>query len=178
MRQGLKRIRQSMRRKGRWPVTITAALLLLVLYALIFGFSGQDGEESGNLSLTISEKCVEVINSLAGKPWSGQRMERLALYFEHPLRKLAHFTEYACMGILVWALWRPWIRKGKRLAVLTVIWVFVSASLDEIHQFFVPGRYCSFGDVLLDTCGGFFGMLLCLLSLKLRAYLQRDTASL
>ena len=169
----MKHIRRSMKGKSKWTVTIAASLLLFWLYILIFGFSGQDGEESGNLSLTISEKCVEVINSLAGNPWSGQRMESIALYFEHPLRKLAHFTEYACMGILVYVLWSPWIKKGKGLTALTVAWVFVSAALDEVHQFFVPGRYCSFWDVLLDTWGGFCGVLLCLLLLKVRRYLRR-----
>ncbi len=27
------------------------------------------------------------------------------------------------------------------------------AVLDEIHQFFIPGRFCSFQDVLADTAG-------------------------
>lgn len=33
-----------------------AAILLVLLYRLIFVFSGQDGEESGSLSAMISEK--------------------------------------------------------------------------------------------------------------------------
>jgi VanZ family protein len=89
-------------------------------------------------------------------------VDSLAEYFEHPVRKLAHFTEYAGMGVLVWWLLNGWIRKKKNLYFLVVGWVFVSAAADEFHQYFVPGRYASFWDVLLDTCGGAFGLLLCI----------------
>lgn len=36
-------------------VSVMAAILLVLLYRLIFVFSGQDGEESGSLSAMISE---------------------------------------------------------------------------------------------------------------------------
>ena len=88
-------------------------------------------------------------------------MKHLTEWFEHPLRKLAHFSEYACMGILLYVLWSQWIRRGRRLYLLIGAWLFVSAALDEFHQFFVPGRYCSLKDVLLDTCGGITGMFVC-----------------
>lgn len=144
-------------------ITVPAAILLLALYIVIFGFSAQDGEQSGNISRLISEKCVEFFNSLSGKRWSALFMENMAEYFEHPVRKLAHFSEYACMGVLVYVIWSQWLGKGKKLYLLTVVWVFASASADEFHQLFVPGRYGSIADVLLDTCGGAFGMFACLI---------------
>ncbi len=160
-------------RKKKILVTVPAAVLLLALYVLIFGFSAQDGERSGSLSQMISEKCVELLNSLSGRNWTEGFMRDLAAYFEHPLRKLAHFSEYACMGILLYILWSQWIRKGRKLYLLIVLWVFCSAGLDEFHQLFVPGRYGSFADVLLDTCGGAFGMLLCAVMARLTACFQR-----
>lgn len=163
-------------RKKKIGITVLAAVLLLVLYVLIFGFSAQDGEQSGSLSQMISEKCVELLNNLAGKNWTEGFMRELAEYFEHPLRKLAHFSEYACMGILLYLLWSQWIRKGRRLYLLIVLWVFCSAGLDEFHQLFVPGRWGSFWDVLLDTCGGTFGMLLCIAAGRLAAGLRRRRA--
>ncbi len=45
-------------RKKKIGITVLAAVLLLVLYVLIFGFSAQDGEQSGSISQIISEKCV------------------------------------------------------------------------------------------------------------------------
>lgn len=142
-------------------MTGVTALLLGFLYYAIFFFSGQDGEQSGSLSQMISEKCVEFLHSLSGADWNAAALDRLAEYFEHPIRKLAHFSEYACMGILVYVLWSQWMRRGRRLRLLTVGWVFVSAACDEFHQFFVPGRYASLADVLLDSCGGAFGMCVC-----------------
>lgn len=159
-------------KRRKQAVTIVAALLLSLLYSTIFSFSGQDGEQSGSLSLMISEKCVEFVNSISGKQWSQAVISSMAVYFEHPIRKLAHFSEYACMGVLVYIMWRPWRERGRGLYLLTLLWVFVSAAADEFHQLFVPDRYGSFADVLLDTLGGSFGMLLCIvveLLLKRRA---------
>lgn len=144
-------------------MTVAAGALLALLYLVIFSFSAQDGEQSGSLSMMISEKCAEILNSLSGKHWSEAVLAGWAEYFEHPLRKLAHFSEYACMGVLVYILWSQWMRRGKGLYLLTVLWVFVSAAGDEFHQLFVPERYGSFADVLLDTCGGAFGMLFCIM---------------
>ena len=148
-------------------ITVPAAILLLALYTVIFGFSAQDAEQSGSLSLRISEGCVELLNALTGGHLSGQ-LDELALYFEHPVRKLAHFGEYMCVGVLVYLVWSPWLKKGRGLYCLVVLWVFVSGGCDEIHQFFVPGRYCSFADVCLDTVGGAFGLFLCLLAARVR----------
>lgn len=147
--------------KKKIAVTVPAAVLLLALYMLIFGFSAQDGESSGTLSRLISERCVEIFNHLSGGHWTEGFRDGLAEYFEHPLRKLAHFAEYACMGILLYILWSQWIEKGRRLYLLILLWVFFSAAGDELHQLFVPERWGSFWDVLLDTCGGAFGILFC-----------------
>lgn len=154
--------------RKKYVITVLAGILLLALYLIIFGFSAQDGEQSGSLSQLISEKCVVLINNLSGRHWSEVFMANLAEYFEHPIRKLAHFSEYACMGILVYGLWSQWLQRGRRLYLLTVIWVFVSAAADEFHQLFVPGRYGCFADVCLDTCGGAFGMLVCVIIGKIR----------
>lgn len=134
-------------------------ILLLLLYIVIFCFSSQDGEESSNLSYSVSKSCVEVANTLSGGHWSISFRAQLAEYFEHPIRKLAHFTEYACMGILVYGIWVYRIPHRRRLFLLTVGWVFVSAAADEFHQLFVSGRSSSPLDVCLDTAGGIFGVL-------------------
>ena len=126
-----------------------AAILLVLLYRLIFVFSGQDGEESGSLSAMISEKCAELLNAISGKHWTQNVLDSMAAYFEHPIRKLAHFSEYACMGVLLYGVWRPWKERGRKLYLLIVCWVFVSAGADEFHQLFIPGRYGCFADVVL-----------------------------
>ena len=146
--------------RKKFCLTGILLFLLVLLYILIFSFSDQDSETSGNLSLTISQKCVELVEVVIRKQWTYTFKQELAAYFEHPIRKLAHFCEYACMGILVYSILAQWMACGKRRSWLTIVWVFVSAAADEFHQLFVPGRYGSFADVLLDTCGCFFGIVL------------------
>ena len=34
------------------------------------------------------------------------------------------------------------------------------ACSDELHQLFVPGRFCAFKDVMIDSSGAFVGILL------------------
>ncbi len=154
-------------REKKIAVSVMAAILLFFLYTVIFRFSAQDGEQSGSLSRMLSEKCVTLINSLAGEKWTDVFMQNMISYFENPIRKLAHFTEYTCMGTCVYIMLRPWIKKGKSLYLSVIIWVFLSAVVDEIHQLYVPNRHGSFADVCLDTCGGVFAILLCIFVEKL-----------
>lgn len=155
-------------RKIRMAVSFLAATFLLLLYFGIFFLSGQDGETSGSLSHRVTEVIVEQISRFAGRGWTWEFRDSMVAYWEHPVRKLAHFSEYAVMGILVYLLLRPWRPKNKKLYLLVILWVFVSASLDEGHQLMVEGRYASFMDVFLDTAGGGFGTLVCALADHLR----------
>jgi len=169
--------------KRKILITVITGFLLVGLYSVIFSFSAQDAEESGSLSRMISEKCVEFFNHLSGNPWSDAVMEGFAEYFEHPIRKLAHFCEYALMGVLLFGIWYPWVglavaesgvkksssffKKLPKLVKIIVPWVFVSAAFDEIHQLFIPGRCGNIWDVLLDTTGGCFGLACCVLMVKI-----------
>lgn len=155
------------RMNSKQAVTIVAAVMLFLLYVMIFSFSAQDAEQSGGLSHRISETCVEVVEDVAGKNWTDVVKKQLIDSFEHPIRKMAHFTEYCWMGILVYVMWRPWLERGRRLYWLIPVWVFLSAAGDEFHQLFVPGRHAGIEDVLLDTCGGLFGMILCICAEKI-----------
>lgn len=150
-----------------------AALLLFFLYCMIFSFSDQNGEQSGGLSYRISEYCVEIVNALLGGHWTQGVTADSVAYWEHPIRKLAHLLEYACMGVLVYTMWRPWRDRGHRLYLLVIVWVFTSAAGDELHQRFIPGRYGSFWDVLLDTAGGVCGVLFCVMLERIGMKLYR-----
>lgn len=147
--------------KNKRCILVVAGILLITLYGLIFSFSEQTGEESGSLSYTISRLGVELWDKLTGGNLTEKLMDELAMYFEHPLRKAAHFAEYAVMGVLVYSILYCLVEKHKRRFWLCLLWVFLSAAADELHQYFVPGRWGSLADVLLDTCGGATGALAC-----------------
>ena len=67
------------------------------------------------------------------------------------LRKGAHLTEYAVLGVL---LYRALGREPLALAV-----GIAYAATDELHQYFVPGRHASPVDVAIDAVGVAAGML-------------------
>jgi VanZ family protein len=67
------------------------------------------------------------------------------------LRKLAHLTEYAILGALLWrALGRPW---------LAILIGGIYATSDEFHQHFVRGRHAAWYDVVIDTVGVTIGVV-------------------
>lgn len=80
-------------------------------------------------------------------------------------RKCAHLTEYAILGLLVWrAVRKP--SKSKRRpwswneAGFAVLFVALYAASDEIHQLFIPTRYATVHDVIIDTTGAMLGLFL------------------
>ena len=72
------------------------------------------------------------------------------------LRKIAHFTEFAALGVLL--SWRSgMLRKQKHIPFL---WGAAAACVDEGIQLLTPGRASQLSDVLLDCCGVATGLLL------------------
>src|ERR687889_239449 len=67
------------------------------------------------------------------------------------LRKGAHITEYAILGLL---LYRALEREALALAA-----GIAYAATDELHQHFVSGRHASPVDVAIDAVGVSLGML-------------------
>ena len=167
-------------KKRKLIVSAVAIVLLGVLYSVIFSFSGQDAEQSGSISTKVSQTVVEVADRLTFRHWTESVKRDLANDLEHPVRKAAHFTEYLLMAMLLFLLWTQWIPRNKRFYALIIVWVFLSAAADEFHQRFVPGRSGNLPDVLLDTCGGIFGILICLwgISVVRRIRIRRNKSTL
>jgi VanZ family protein len=67
------------------------------------------------------------------------------------LRKLAHVTEYAVLGVLL-------ARALPELGALAAGLAY--AVTDEVHQHFVPGRHAALLDVAIDATGVLIGILL------------------
>ena len=69
------------------------------------------------------------------------------------LRKLAHFSEFACLGLL--AAWLFAMYRSKKALILrnALLTGFLAACADELIQLFSPGRCSSPVDVGIDTAG-------------------------
>ena len=72
------------------------------------------------------------------------------------LRKIAHFTEFTALGLLLG--WLVRLLRKKRWYPLPL--GMAAACLDETIQLFVPGRGPSLRDVGIDSCGVLTGIVL------------------
>jgi len=52
------------------------------------------------------------------------------------------------------------VRFEKKQVVVIILSVLVYAALDELHQYFVPGRSCTMYDWITDGFGALMGFLL------------------
>ena len=163
---------QKENRKFKIGITIVLGLLLVCCYVVIFLFSADNAEDSSAISRKLAEALVRFYHTVfegdsgGGIQGTGMGFNETELV-EKLIRKLAHFTEYMILGILSYLLAKTWIKQRKICVAVVAIQLFVSAGLDEFHQSFVPGRYASFWDVLLDTAGGMTGVLLVILFINL-----------
>lgn len=150
-------------------ITVIAVCLLIAVYIMIFLFSADDAAESSSLSVAVTRKLMNLYYHF----FSGNNNAVLTVPVvtddaEAIVRKMAHFTEYMAVGFLSFGIAVMWMQRIKAGIVAVTLQVFLSAGLDEIHQYFVPGRYASFRDVLIDTAGGIAGIMIVFLMYKIR----------
>lgn len=141
---------------------IVLIILLLGIFYIIFGFSSQNGEKSSGLSKKVTEIIVEKILKT-----SKEENQNIMNSLEVIIRKLAHFSIYTILGLLLMGLISTYNIEEKKRIYITMIIGILYASSDEIHQSFIPGRSAQVTDVMIDTIGVASGMCLILLLLKI-----------
>ena len=131
-------------------------IIIIIWMIVIFLFSNQPSDESSNLSNSfINNTIVKVYEITHGEIVKEKREEILNKY-SYPVRKLAHFTIYFILGLLSIVFFKDF---NKQYILYSLLLCFIYACFDEFHQYFVPGRYCSFFDVLIDTLGSSFSII-------------------
>ena len=138
-------------------------VLTFLWVGVIFSFSLQTGEVSGDMSSSILQKmiswaAVEVFEEIG--PITQIQWDFLHLI----LRKCAHFTEFAILGML--STFTLFQTKVARKAVLAIGFCMAIASMDETLQLFVDGRVGSVMDVLIDVAGAGVGVLAVIIGKK------------
>lgn len=73
-------------------------------------------------------------------------------------RKAAHIIAYFILGILAFNIIRAYNLNTKRAILFSILFAFLYAVSDEIHQLFVPGRSGEIRDVLIDTTAAALGV--------------------
>jgi VanZ family protein len=135
-------------------------LLSLTTFLTISFFSSQQGYQSASTSTRFSKMIVEEWNRIFHLALSEDNRNLLISWVYEPVRKLAHITEYAILAIILYFLINQFTRKRRIVILMTFIILFLLASMDEIHQLFIPLRGAKFSDVLIDSIGGLVGISL------------------
>jgi len=128
------------------------ALITLLIMLFIFIQSALPGDLSGKESGMIAVFLAKFF---------GKNQALFSVF----VRKAAHFTEYALLGISMFLYVIECLRERKRPvggAWYVIVWAAGTfyAATDEFHQLFVPGRSGQISDVLIDSAGALGGILL------------------
>ncbi len=120
-------------------------LILLIVFVTTFWFSAKPGRESANQSSQLLIKAGVVSPEDVAK-----RTKKYRVWYRR-IRKTAHFSLYFVAGVGAF-----FLTGSVRRSVLIA---FIMGGIDEIHQYFVPGRGAQFTDVLIDILGGTTGAI-------------------
>lgn len=123
--------------------------LCCVLIALNLALIWGNSTLPGGVSMELSDGFLALLS---------QGLPALAVIGSILIRKLAHFSEFACLGLLLGWLLSP--EGGFRGFAAPALLGTLAACADETIQRFVPGRESSLIDVWIDIFGVCAGILL------------------
>lgn len=129
---------------------------MLAVMVIIYWFSAMEGDESTDTSGLFLRAIAKIAESLSKHELSNDALGAMHLI----IRKCAHFSEYAVLGISAMYALTKLVRSRFLLILFSEIISFLYACTDEWHQYHVPGRYGTFSDVLIDSAGAITGILL------------------
>ena len=140
-------------KKSNRKKEIILAVLIVLWLAVIWGHSFMSGESSGDESSFFKNLLEPFLELFVGK----------GNVTDHLVRKIAHFSEFAVLGVL----FESMIQVKKREHFLNQSFIFFAsvsvAVADESIQLISPDRGPSVKDVLLDSAGAASGILITLL---------------
>ncbi len=139
-------------------------IILLILLGLtfytIFQFSNEDATASSSRSSIVMRKIIDIFPYT--RNLSEKTKEKIVEKSQPIIRKLAHFSIYMVVGILIMAFISTYrLLLWKKLVISIGVGVLYAIS-DEYHQSFVPGRSAELRDVIIDTSGVIMGILIVL----------------
>ena len=132
-----------------------AATLCCML--VIFLFSSHEAGKSGEMSESLTLGLVGTFWRIFAQ--AGQEIpEQLLAILELILRKTAHLFLFYVLALCVTNTIRQITENKKRIFWISLCWCSLYAAIDEVHQYFVPGRSAMWQDWLIDTIGVLLGI--------------------
>lgn len=135
---------------------ILSVILLIIWLGIIFSLSNQTGEVSGSASNGIIYSILENIYELFNL--NKNNLIELVNIIENPIRELMHSFEYLILAILFISVLVNFNIDNK--IIITILFTFIAASFDEIHQLFIKGRSFEYLDIFMDMVGCFLAIII------------------
>lgn len=157
---------------GRVLLRNLAGALAIVWMCVIFAFSAQEKEESGEVSASFTYHMVSSTRTFFHLDLSDERVKEIADAIEGFVRKAAHMVEYGALSVLLYIWIGQWEMSFLRRAGTAVGATAVYAATDEIHQYFVPGRAGRFSDVCIDSAGALAGVVVFALLVRIVKHMR------
>lgn len=140
---------------------IILIILLCLTFYKIFQFSDENATKSSSRSREIMRKIVDIFPYTRNLSISTK--EKIVEKSQPIIRKLAHFSIYALVGILIMTFVSTYkLLLWKKLGISILVGLIYAMS-DEYHQSFIPGRSGEIRDVLIDLSGVIFGIIIVLI---------------
>ena len=133
--------------------------LSLTSFALItiFLLSSSNASNSNELSKGLINFFINLYEKITHKDLYN---ELIIVKLNYPVRKLAHFTEYFILAIIIYKL-LFYVNKNVNLIYFnTILLCIMFASFDEFHQLFVSNRTGRLFDILIDTSGSLLSIII------------------
>ena len=145
-------------------------IFVFSICTLIFLMSSKNGTASNNISGSFIRVIINFLNrDFENLPKSEQLLIIESCQFF--VRKTAHFSIFAALGFFAVGFLNTYINfRYLKSGVFSLIFVFLYAVSDEIHQLFTLDRSGQISDVIIDTCGGIFGIVI--MSLIFKTFLK------
>lgn len=137
-------------------------ILLMIWMIIIFLFSNQNASNSQSTSDKVASSIVDTVEIVTNQEISEKKKDDFITNTRVLIRKSAHFILYFVLGILSFLTLRSY-QMNRKILFYSVLFCFIYAISDEIHQLFSYGRTAKIMDVLIDTSGSFLGSCLCLI---------------
>lgn len=132
-------------------------VLLIVWLVVIFLLSNQTGEVSGSTSNGILYNVFENIYDFL--KLNKDNLSSFVDLIENPIRELMHSFEYFVLTFLFVNVLVNFNINNK--VIISIMFIFISASFDEIHQLFIQGRIFQYFDIFMDMLGCFVAIIIC-----------------
>lgn len=141
-------------------ITILTTLICMIAIFLFSADSGSESKELSTMCVNLFNKIVYIFTHKDLKMSITPEHYALIEYF---FRKLAHMMIYFALSINVMLVLFTFKMKMVMRMLISLIFCFIYACTDEFHQIFVSGRSPQMFDVMIDTSGALFGIMIALI---------------